>query len=138
MLVAIGVFRASGTLDYVLDGIEFLAVNIAAMFGYNLDTRWVEAMPTAIMKPLSGSGARGAMTEVANSNGVASFPGTLAAIFQGSTETTFYTLAVYYGAIKVTNTRYTLWAGLLADLAGIVAAIVIAYLFFSGQPESTM
>lgn len=132
ILVAIGVFRASGTLDYVLDGFiwffEFIGI----------DTEFVDALPVAFMKPLSGGGARGAMVEVwaafhqpeLEINGAETFAGTLASIFQGSTETTFYVLAVYFGSVKIKNARYAVTAGLIADLAGIIAAILIAYLFF--------
>jgi spore maturation protein SpmA len=124
MLVAIGVFRASGALDILLEGIRYL-VQLAG-----LNTDFVDALPTAFMKPLSGSGARGAMVETISNFGVESFPAKLSAVFQGSTETTFYTLAVYYGAVNVTRTRYTVVCGLIADAVGIVAAIFIAYLFF--------
>ena len=124
MLVAIGVFRASGALDYITDGMGYLF----AMAG--LDTRFVEALPTAFMKPLSGSGARGMMVEAMRTHGADSFVGRLSSIFQGSTETTFYTVAVYYGAVAIKNTRNTIGLGLLADLAGIIAAIFICYIFF--------
>lgn len=127
MLVAIGVFRASGALDLMMDGIHFLVAQITD------ETRWVDAMPTAFMKPLSGSGARAMMVESWQTFGIDSFPGKLSAVFQGSTETTFYTLAVYFGAVGIKNTRYTVWYGLLADLAGIIAAIVVAYIFFGGD-----
>ncbi len=124
MLVAIGVFRASGALDYLVDGIAaFLRLFLA-------DTRFVDALPTALMKPLSGSGARGMMVEQMNTFGADSFVGRLACVFQGSTETTFYTLAVYFGAVSIRKTRYALGTGLIADLCGIIAAIVIAYIFF--------
>lgn len=126
MLVAIGAFRASGALDILVNGIG----NIFAVMG--ADIRFVDALPTAFMKPLSGSGARGMMIETMDKFGADSFAGYLSSIFQGSTETTFYTLAVYYGAINVKNTRYTVTAGLLADLAGILAAIFIAVIVFSG------
>lgn len=124
MLVAIGLFRASGALDYLVDV-------IGAFFGLFLgDTRFVDALPTALMKPLSGSGARGMMVEQMSHFGVDSFVGRLASVFQGSTETTFYTLAVYFGAVNISKTRYALGAGLFADLCGIIAAIVITYIFF--------
>ena len=125
MLVAIGVFRASGALDILLEGIR----SVVAFVGLNTD--FVDALPTAFMKPLSGSGARGAMLETISTFGVESFPAKLSAVFQGSTETTFYTLAVYYGAINVTRTRYTVVCGLIADVVGIISAIFIAYLFFA-------
>ena len=124
MLVAIGLLRTSGTLDLIVDG-------IGAFFGLFLnDTRFVDALPTALMKPLSGSGARGMMIEQMDTFGVDSFVGRLASTFQGSTETTFYTLAVYFGSVSISRTRYALGAGLFADLCGIIAAIVIAYVFF--------
>jgi spore maturation protein SpmA len=123
MLVAIGVFRASGAFDFVLDGIAWFF----AALGF--DTQFVPALPTALMKPLSGSGARGMMVEVlTNPNyGPDSFVGRLVSVLQGSTETTFYTIAVYYGAVNIKKTRYTVTCGLIADLAGIIASIVIMY-----------
>ncbi|MBN1790136.1 MAG: spore maturation protein [Bacteroidales bacterium] len=124
MLVAVGVFRASGSLDFLIGGVG----GFFALFG--MDTRFVDALPVAFMKPLSGSGARGVMVEIMQHFGADSFAGRLACIMQGSTETTFYTVAVYYGAVNIRNTRYTIPGGLLADLAGVVAAIFIAYLFF--------
>jgi spore maturation protein SpmA len=124
MLVAIGVFRASGALDMLVSSIGWLI----GLFGIESD--FVGALPTAFMKPLSGSGARGMMIEAFNNYGVDSFVGRLAATFQGSTETTFYTLAVYYGAVGVRNTRYTVTCGLFADLIAIIAGIFIAGVFF--------
>ncbi len=124
ILVAIGMFRESGALDLLISGIA----SMVEWFGLNSD--FVGALPTAFMKPLSGSGARGMMVEAMNTYGADSFVGRLASTFQGSTETTFYTLAVYFGAIGIKKTRYAITAGLLADLAGIIAAIFIAYLFF--------
>ncbi|MBN1951109.1 MAG: spore maturation protein [Bacteroidales bacterium] len=126
MLVGVGVFRASGTLDLIIEG-------IAGFFSWvGFDTRFVEGLPTAFMKPLSGSGARGMMLEVINnpSIGPDSFAGRLVSILQGSTETTFYTLAVYYGAVNISKTRYTLSCGLIADLTAIIAAILFTYFFF--------
>jgi spore maturation protein SpmB len=124
MLVAIGVFRASGSFEFLMDG-------VAAFFGiFGIDTRFVDALPVAFMKPLSGSGARGLMVEAMNNFGPDSFAGRLACIVQGSTETTFYTVAVYYGAVSIRNTRYTVTGGLIADLAGVIASIFIAYMFF--------
>lgn len=125
MLVAIAFFRTSGAMNYILDGISWF-FNL-----FNIDTEFVKALPVALMKPLSGSGARGLMVETFTTYGADSFVGRLASIFQGSTETTFYTVAVYYGAINVTNTRYTITYGLIADLAGIIASIFVAYIFFS-------
>ena len=124
ILVGIGVFRASGAMDMLIKGIS----NIIALCGMNTD--FVEALPTAIMKPLSGSGARGMMIDAMQTHGVDSFVGRLSCIFQGSTDTTFYILAVYFGSVSVRNTRHAVTCGLLADLAGIIAAIFIAYAFF--------
>lgn len=126
MLIAIGVFRASGAMTYLINAFRF----VFSPFG---DTRWVDALPVALMKPLSGSGARGAAVEAMQSYGVDSFVGTLASTMQGSTETTFYTLAVYFGAVGVVRTRYTIVAGLIADFAGIVGAILMAYIFFGAR-----
>ncbi len=125
MLVAIGVFRASGALELVL---ELLRAGVGAL---GFDARWVEAMPTALMKPLSGSGARAMMIDTMNTYGVDSFQGRLAATMQGSTETTFYTLAVYFGAVGIRHARHALGCGLVADAAGITAAIVVAYWFYT-------
>lgn len=124
MLVAVGIFRASGALDLLLDAVRSLAVLVGA------DTRWVDAMPTALMKPLSGSGARAMMIDTMNTFGVDSFQGRLAATFQGSTETTFYVLAVYFGAVGIRHARHALACGLTADFAGILAAIAVAYWFY--------
>ncbi len=124
ILVGIGVFRASGAMDMLIKGIS----NAIAFCGMNTD--FVEALPTAIMKPLSGSGARGMMIDAMQTHGVDSFVGRLSCIFQGSTDTTFYILAVYFGSVSVRNTRHAVTCGLLADLAGIIAAIFIAYAFF--------
>ncbi len=124
MLVAIGVFRASGALDYIVDGMRW----IVTLIGVNAD--FVEAMPTALMKPLSGSGARGMMLETMDTYGADSFVGRVSSVLQGSTETTLYVIAVYFGAVNIRKTRYAITAGLIADLAGITAAIIISYLFF--------
>ena len=124
MLVAIGVLRASGALDVAMSGLR----DLVALGGW--DTRWVDAMPTGLMKPLSGSGARAMMIDTMNTFGVDSFQGRLAATMQGSTETTFYVLAVYFGAVGIRHTRYALACGLAADAAGISAAIVVAYWFY--------
>ena len=124
ILVAIGVFRASGGMDILIDGIN----RMVALCGG--DTDFVAALPTAIMKPLSGSGARGMMVDSMTTYGADSFAGRLACIFQGSTDTTFYILAVYFGSVGIRHTRHAVTCGLLADLAGILAAIAIAYLFF--------
>jgi spore maturation protein SpmB len=124
MLVAIALLRSSGAMSFITDGIAYLA----SVCG--LPTGWVDAFPTAIMKPLSGSGARGMMIDAMKTFGADSFTGRLASIFQGSTDTTFYLVAVYYGAVNIKNTRYTIAASLLADLAGVLAAIFVCYLFF--------
>ncbi len=125
ILVAIGVFRASGCMDYLIKGIS----QVVAWCG--ADTDFVGALPTALMKPLSGSGARGLMVDAMNTYGADSFVGRLACIFQGSTDTTFYILAVYFGSVGVVKTRHAVPCGLLADLAGVLAAIFICYLFFN-------
>ncbi len=125
ILVAIGVFRASGAMEMVMAGIERM---VLAM-GFNAD--WVDALPTALMKPLSGSGARGMMVDTMKTFGADSFAGRLACTFQGAADTTFYIIAVYFGAVGVKNTRYAIPCGLIADLAGVIAAIVVAYLFFA-------
>jgi spore maturation protein SpmA len=124
MLVGIALFRASGAMGFLTDGLAYL-VSICG-----LPTDWVNAFPTAIMKPLSGSGARGMMLDAMQTYGADSFTGRLASIFQGSTDTTFYLVAVYYGAVNIKNTRYTVGGALLADLAGVLAAIFVCYLFF--------
>lgn len=124
ILVAIGVFRASGCMDYLTQGIA----SLVEMCG--LDSDFVGALPTALMKPLSGSGARGLMVDAMNTYGADSFVGRLACIFQGSTDTTFYILAVYFGSVGVAKTRHAVLCGLLADFAGILAAIFVCYLFF--------
>ena len=124
MLCAIGVFTASGAMEFLLDGLA----NVFAALG--IDTRFVNGLPTAIMKPLSGGGARGLMVDSWATHGVDSFVGNLTSVLQGSTETTFYVLAVYFGSVGIKNTRYAVFAGLIADLAGIIAAIFIAYYFF--------
>ncbi len=124
MLVAIGILRASGALDFLLDGVRWTAAQIG------LDTRWVDGLPTALMKPLSGSGARGLMIETMEAHGADSFAGRLVSVVQGSTETTFYVLAVYFGSVGIRRTRHALPCGLAADFAGAVAAILVCYLFF--------
>lgn len=124
MLVAIGVFRASGAMDWLIQGVEWM-VSLTGC-----DTQWVAALPTALMKPLSGSGARGMMVDAMTTYGADSFVGRLSCLFQGATDTTFYILAVYFGSVGVRYTRHAVTCGLLADLAGIIAAIGICYLFF--------
>jgi spore maturation protein SpmA len=125
ILVAIGAFRASGSMDLFIEGIRtgFTALGI--------DTSFVDALPTALMKPLSGSGARGMMVDAMKTFGADSFVGRCASIVQGSADTTFYILAVYFGSVGIKKTRYALGCGLLADFAGIIAAIFMAYLFFA-------
>ena len=125
ILVAIGVFRASGAMDWLMSAIKWLV----GLTGSNAE--FVDALPTAIMKPLSGSGARGMMVDAMTQYGADSFVGRLTCIFQGSTDTTFYILAVYFGSVGIKNTRHAVPCGLMADLAGILAAIAIAYLFFA-------
>ncbi len=124
MLLAIALLRASGALDYLL---HIISLIVSVLGG---DTRFVDALPTAIMKPFSGSGARAMMLETMEHHGVDSFAGRLAAVFQGSTETTFYVLAVYFGAVGIKNGRHALVCGLTADLAGIIAAISVCYYFY--------
>lgn len=125
ILVAIGVFRASGAMDMLMTGIE------KAVLASGFDAEWVNALPTALMKPLSGSGARGMMVDTMTTFGADSFAGRLASTFQGATDTTFYIIAVYFGSVGIRNTRYAVPCGLIADFAGVVAAIVVAYLFFA-------
>ncbi len=124
ILVGIGVFRASGAMDMLIDGIKW------AVEACGLNTDFVGALPTALMKPLSGSGARGMMVDAMQTYGADSFVGRLSCIFQGSTDTTFYIIAVYFGSVGIRYTRNTVTCGLIADLAGIVASIAICYLFF--------
>lgn len=124
ILVAIGVFRASGAMDWLIGGVQWC---IASM---GFDAEWVGALPTALMKPLSGSGARGMMVDAMTTYGADSFVGRLSCIFQGSTDTTFYILAVYFGSVGIRYTRHAVAAGLLADLAGVISAIAICYMFF--------
>ncbi len=124
MLAAIGVFTASGAMDYVLDAFRFLFAHIG------VDTRFVDGLPTAFLKPLTGGGARAAMVESWVEHGVDSFVGHLTSVLQGSTETTFYVLAVYFGSVGIKKTRYAATAGIIADIAGIITAILVTYLFF--------
>ena len=124
MLCAIGVFRASGALDVIVDIFRSLAIFLG------MDTRFIDALPTAMMKPLSGSGARAMMIETMNTHGADSFAGRLASIIQGSTETTFYVLAVYFGSVGIKYSRHAVSCGLIADAAGIIAAISVCYWFF--------
>ncbi|MCT4586555.1 MAG: spore maturation protein [Carboxylicivirga sp.] len=124
ILVAVGVFRASGTMDFLLEGIRAVCVFMG------VDTRFVDALPTAFMKPLSGGAARGMMVDAINAFGVDSFAAKAASTIQGSTDTTFYVLALYFGSVGIKKTRHALSCGLIADFAGIVASIFLAYLFF--------
>lgn len=124
MLVAIRVFRDSGAMGYILNGITYLI----QLTGVN--TEFIGALPVAIMKPLSGSGARGMMLDIFQTQGADSFVGKLASIFQGSADTTFYIIALYFGSVGIKKVRYALWAGIFADLIGVVIAIFIGYIFF--------
>ncbi|MBO5964730.1 MAG: hypothetical protein J6P96_02355 [Bacteroidaceae bacterium] len=124
ILVAIGVFRASGAMEVIISGAEWIVRSL----GLNAD--FVAALPTAIMKPLSGSGARGMMVDAMSTYGADSFVGRLSCIFQGATDTTFYILAVYFGSVGIRHTRHAVSAGLITDLIGVIAAIIIAYVFF--------
>ena len=124
ILVAIGVFRASGAMDYIISGIR----NIVELSGF--DSKWIDALPTALMKPLSGSGARGMMVDTMKEFGADSFAGRLASTVQGATDTTFYIIALYFGSVGIKNTRHAIPCGLVADFAGIIVAIMLAYLFF--------
>ena len=124
MLVAIGMLRATGVLDMALAGVR------ALVLWCNGDTRFVDALPVALLKPLSGSGARAMMIEVMQTHGVDSLAGRMAAVMQGSTETTFYVLAVYFGSCGITRMRHAIWCGLAADAAGLVTAVLVSYLFF--------
>ncbi len=124
ILVGIAVFRASGAMDFLIDGIGW----VIGLCG--IDTDFVAALPTALMKPLSGSGARGMMVDAMTNFGADSFVGRLSCVFQGSTDTTFYILAVYFGSVCIRKTRHAVVCGLMADFAGIIAAILISYMFF--------
>ncbi|MBT3208683.1 MAG: spore maturation protein [Bacteroidetes bacterium] len=124
ILVAIGVFRASGAMNIFIDGVSA----VFSFFGINTD--FIAALPTALMKPLSGSGARGMMVDAMNTYGADSFVGRVASTVQGATDTTFYIIAVYFGSVGIKKTRYAITCGLIADFTGIIAAIIIAYLFF--------
>lgn len=124
ILVAIGVFRASGAMDVLMGGIAWCAESVG------IGSDFIGALPTAIMKPLSGSGARGMMVDAMNTYGADSFTGRLACLFQGATDTTFYILAVYFGSVGIRKTRHAVTCGLLADAAGIIAAIAVGYIFF--------
>jgi Uncharacterized membrane protein len=124
MLVAISLLRTSGTFEVIIDGMKTLFMWLGA------DTRFVDGLPTALIKPLSGSGARGMMIDTMTTHGPDSFAGRLACILQGSSDTTFYVIAVYFGSVAVKNTRYAVGSMLLADLVGIITSILLAYLFF--------
>ncbi len=125
ILVGIGIFRASGAMDFLIGGIS---IGVAAL---GLDTEFIGGLPTILMKPLSGSGSRGMMIDAMNTYGADSLVGRLASIVQGSTDTTFYVVALYYGSVGIRNTRYTVQCSLLADLAGAIAAVILTYMFFS-------
>lgn len=124
ILVAIGVFRASGAMDYLIDGIK------AAIMLVGIDTAWVDALPTMLMKPLSGSGARGMMVDAMQTYGADSLAGRLSCIVQGTTDTTFYVVALYFGSVAIKNIRYVLSYSLIADFVGLIAAVFLAYIFF--------
>jgi len=127
MLSAVGVLRASGALDFVLNGIRWLVLHAG------LDDRFVDALPTALVKPFSGSAARAMLIETMHHSGVDSFQALLAAVIQGSTETTFYVVAVYFGAVGIKRVRHTIGCALLADLAGVLASIGVCYWFFGAM-----
>ena len=124
MLVGIAVFRACGALGYMNEGLRWICVQ------FNLDTRFVDAMPVAYMKPLSGSGSKAMMINVMQTFKPDSFAGHLACVFNGSSDVTFYIVALYFGSVGIKKYRYAIQAGLIADLAGVIAAILVAYLFF--------
>ena len=124
ILVGIGVFRAAGVMDWITGGIAWVAAELGA------PTDWVGALPTALMKPLSGSGSRGMMVDCMTAFGPDSFTGRLSCLFQGSTDTTFYILAVYFGSVGIRYTRHAVTCGLIADVAGTIAAIAVCYMFF--------
>jgi len=124
MLCAVGVLRASGALDFALDGVRW------CVHALGLDARFVDALPTALVKPFSGSAARALLIETMKTQGVDSFAALLAATVQGSTETTFYVLAVYFGAVGIRRARHAVGCALLADLAGVLASIAVCYWFF--------
>ncbi|MDE7102409.1 MAG: hypothetical protein K2O37_06395, partial [Bacteroidales bacterium] len=124
MLVGIAVFRASGAMGYLIDGLAW------CFNALGFDTDFVGALPTAFMKPLSGSGAKAMMVETMSTYGADSFVGRLSCLFQGSADTTFYIIALYFGSVGIRKTRYAVQAGLIADLIGVVSAILVAYVFF--------
>ena len=124
MLIAIGLLRTSGVFDYILSGLSWF-VSL-----FNVDTQFIEALPTALMNPFSGSGSRALMIDAMNQYGTDSFQGRLAALFQGSTDTTFYVLTVYFGSVGIRYGRHAVYCGLAADFAGFIAAIFLAYYFY--------
>ncbi|MNQ99105.1 Spore maturation protein B [compost metagenome] len=124
MLIAISLLRTSGTFDMVINGLKHLCTILGA------DSRFIDGIPTALIRPLSGSGARGMMIDTMTAHGPDSFAGRLSSILQGSSDTTFYVIAVYFGSVSITNTRYAIGAMLLADLVGVCTAISLCYLFF--------
>ena len=125
MLIAISLLRTSGVFDVLIDGMKWVAMVVG------FDTRFVDGLPTALIKPLSGSGARGMMVDTMQTFGADSFQGRLAAVLQGSSDTTFYVIAIYFGAVGIKNTRYTVTAMLLADLVGVITSVILAYIFFA-------
>lgn len=130
LLVAIAVFRHCGALDFLLAGVRGSVTGIASLFGHTVDTRFIDALPTAFMKPLSGGGARAAMLDTMKFHGADSLAGRLSCLFQGAADTTFFIIAVYFGSVGIKKTRYSVAGGLVADLAGVLAAIWVAYVFF--------
>lgn len=130
LLVAISVFRNCGALDLLMKGLRALIEGGAHLLGFSVDTRFVDALPTAFLKPLSGGGARAMMIETMKQTGADSFPARLSCMFQGAADTTFFIIAVYFGSVGIKKTRYAVAGGLIADFAGVIAAIIIAYIFF--------
>ncbi|HEX8549512.1 MAG TPA: nucleoside recognition domain-containing protein [Cytophagaceae bacterium] len=130
LLVGIALFRTCGALDFLIRGVELSIVSIASVFGYVVNTEFVQALPTAFLKPLSGGGARAMMIETMKTHGPDSFPARLSCIFQGAADTTLFILAVYFGSVGIKKTRYSVAGGLIADFAGVLGAIFVAYLFF--------
>jgi len=136
LMVGIALFKTCGALDFLMKGIRFSIVSVADIFGFTVDTRFVDALPTAFLKPLSGGSARAMMLQTMDPKtgfGPDSFAGRLACMFQGAADTTFFILAVYFGSVGIKKTRYALAGGLIADLAGVIAAIIVAYIFFGGK-----
>jgi len=129
MLVGIGIFRSSGAMDALMDGLEWLFLRVGL-----LHTEFVDALPVGIMKPFSGGGARGLMVDVIDTYGVNDFRSKIAATMQGGTETTFYVLAVYFGSVGIKKTRYAAGVGLIVDIIGVIIAILVSYMFYEVPP----